>query len=71
MAQQSPAPGGEVHFALGPAQVNANELIDYHTAKGQAIYKMAVKPLPHKFDLKPEKLKPFIKELGTQVDKYG
>jgi hypothetical protein len=27
--------------------------------------------LPHKFDLKPEKLKPFIKELGTQVDKYG
>ena len=66
-----PPPGAQqaTVFALSPARLTNQGIIDYSTAQGAKLYKAAVAPLDseHKFDLSAERLNVFLEQFKTRA----
>jgi hypothetical protein len=61
-----------IAFALAPALVNANGLIDYSTATGAKIYNGATKSLSEGgYDLSSEELNTFLAAFDDRIVEYG
>jgi len=74
-AQQNQAPPAQVAppvtFAVTPGQHAVDQIIDYATKSGAALYEAGSKTLTTKFDMKPESTLVFITELKHRAREAG
>jgi hypothetical protein len=54
-------------FAMSPAQVNADQFIDYSTPTGAKLFQKATEPLPNKFDVEATNVNVFNEQLLTRA----
>ena len=66
-------PQAAIDFALAPALVNADALIDYNTPAGAKLYERAVKPLSPDdlYDLSSDRLTVFLADLDDRIVASG
>ncbi len=67
----NPAPAAAAAFALTPGLAAGNNLIDFSTKNGLALYKAGIEPLPTPFDLKAEQVVVFENELANKVARWA
>ena len=65
------ATAGPVSFALSPALATGDDLLDYTTKSGSSIYKKGCEGCNTSFDMKPEQVVIFEKELSDKALEQG
>lgn len=75
-AMQAAAPAipgapAAVPFALMPAQINPDDIIDYSSSSGKKLWKSATEPLEDRFDAEAKDVNLFIKQVAKQAKTAG
>lgn len=68
--QQLPPPAAHT-YALSPAQVNADQFINYDSTDGKKLFKAITEELGLEFDVEAKNINLFCKELGDRAQIAG
>jgi hypothetical protein len=64
-------PAGATTFALSPALVNSNALLNYKTSKGIKIYNKATSPMESLYNGGSGNLRLFLSKMQQKGNQYG